>query len=191
MRTLILASASPRRAELLRQVGYTFKVLPGTVTEEVSDEVPSALVESLALKKSLAVASSLAQGIVLGADTVVCCDGKILGKPADEHEAIDILKLLRGRKHEVITGIALVDAADHRRVVTDHLRTDVWMRNFDDDELLYYVRSGDPLDKAGAYGIQGFASVFIERLEGCYFNVVGLPLGLVYHHLARWGIRPF
>ena len=75
--------------------------------------------------------------------------------------------------------------------IRDSLCTDVWMRNLDDDEILYYVRSGEPLDKAGAYGIQGFASVFIERLEGCYFNVVGLPLGLVYHHLARWGIRPF
>lgn len=188
---MILASASPRRAELLRQVGYTFKVCPSTVTEEAWEEAPPAGVESLALNKSLDVASSLAQGVVLGADTVVCCAGKILGKPAGEQEAIDTLKLLRGHRHEVITGIALVDAADRRRVVTDHLCTDVWMRNLDDDEILYYVRSGEPLDKAGAYGIQGFASVFIERLEGCYFNVVGLPLGLVYHHLARWGIRPF
>ncbi|NLZ27753.1 MAG: septum formation protein Maf [Firmicutes bacterium] len=191
MRPLILASASPRRAELLEQVGYTFEICPGDAAEEAWEGSPPAGVESLALKKSLAVVPLFTRGTVLGADTVVCCAGNILGKPADEHEAIANLKLLSGRRHEVITGIALVDAAGKWGTVTDHLRTDVWWRDLDEEEILHYVRSGEPMDKAGAYGIQGFASVFVERLEGCYFNVMGLPLGLVYRHLARWGIRPF
>ncbi|NLI69788.1 MAG: septum formation protein Maf [Firmicutes bacterium] len=191
MRPLILASASPRRAELLEQVGYTFEVCPGNAREEVGEGLPSAGVESLALKKSLSVAPSFDRGAILGADTVVCCDGKTLGKPVDEDEAIASLKLLSGRRHEVITGIALVDAAGEWSSVTDHLCTEVWWRDLDEEEILHYVRSGEPMDKAGAYGIQGFASVFVERLEGCYFNVMGLPLGLVYRHLARWGIKPF
>lgn len=190
MPELILASASPRRAELLRQAGFSFSIRESTLSEETFKEPPPRGVELLALEKAGNVAGNLSSGIVLGADTVVIEDGIILGKPGDKDEAIEMLRRLSGNEHTVITAIALIDAANNHRKITDHVETRVWMRKLHDDEISAYAESNEPYDKAGAYGIQGYAAVFIRRIEGCYFNVVGLPLSMVCLHLSRLGIKP-
>ncbi|MCL6635189.1 MAG: Maf family protein [Peptococcaceae bacterium] len=187
MQPIILASSSPRRAELLRQIGLKYETLVYPVDETpVPGLSPSALVEKLSEKKALAVAEKLRQGLVIGADTVVVRQGEVLGKPADFEEAVKMLKRLQGAPHEVFTGLALVDAANGRAVVR-HEKTRVFFRNLQDDEIRRYVDTGEPMDKAGAYGVQGIAAIFIEKIEGCYSNVVGLPLALLAKMLGEFG----
>lgn len=179
MRRLILASASPRRRELLAQAGYTFEVLPAHVNEDPRpDEDPIAYVVRLARDKALAVYNSLSDpnAIVLGADTTVTLDGHILAKPEDAADAARMLRLLSGRTHRVITGVALA-TAQGAEVAAEV--TGVQFLTLSDDEIGAYVATGEPMDKAGAYGIQGLAAKWIPRVEGCYFNIVGLPLSLV------------
>ncbi|QGG96832.1 Maf family protein [Actinomarinicola tropica] len=178
---LVLASASPRRLDLLRQAGVEPAVEPADVDET---SPPGATPESLAVGLARTKAQEVAAGhagedlVVLGADTVVVVDGRILGKPTDADDAARMLSALSGRTHHVVTGVALVDARTGRTV--DGLaRTDVRMRHLDAEEVAAYVATGEPLDKAGAYGIQGLAAVFVEGIEGDYTNVVGLPLPLV------------
>lgn len=185
---VILASGSPRRQQLMRQMGAEFAVITPNVEEQVREgESPEALVERLSLDKALAVNPGRADGVVLGSDTVVVLDGDILGKPADAGDAVQVLGRLSGRTHTVFTGFALVDLATGRRHV-DHERTDVTFRTLGDDEIARYVASGSPLDKAGAYGIQDdFGAVFIERIAGDYYTVVGLPLAKVYVALREMG----
>ncbi len=179
---LVLASQSPRRAELLRSAGIEFEVRPVILDETpLPDEDPEAHVKRLAQQKAKSAVAREDQ-IVLGADTVVVIDGEILGKPANGADADRMLRLLSGRKHEVLTGVCLKTGA---RVVTDWATTRVWFLQLSDDEIEEYVKSGEPLDKAGAYAIQGLASKFIERIDGSYSNVVGLPISLVYTCLKR------
>jgi septum formation protein len=178
---LVLASQSPRRAEILRQAGIPFTVRAASVDEAPrAGESPVDYVRRLAVLKAQAVPASDAE-IVLGADTTVVVGNEMLGKPADAADASRMLALLSGRRHEVITGICL------RRGDGDsfcgHAVTAVWFAALAAREIEDYVASGEPMDKAGAYAIQGLASKFIERIEGCYFNVVGLPVALVYAHL--------
>jgi septum formation protein len=177
---LVLASQSPRRREILTQAGIPFVVRTTEVDETpVSGEKPEDYVRRLAGMKALAVPSGPGE-IVLGADTIVVVDGEMLGKPADQADARRMLGMLAGRCHEVITGIALKrDAA----VVCDWASTRVWFAPMSAGEIAAYAASGEPLDKAGAYAIQGLAAKYIEKIEGCYFNVVGLPVALVYRHL--------
>ncbi len=181
---LILASASPRRRELLRAAGFEFDVRPSGVVELArSGESPEEFACRAAREKALDVAASARRGeFVLGADTVVVIDDEILGKPVDPDEARRILRRLSGSTHRVITGVSLVQAPGRVESVK-HETTLVTFRPLDDEEIESYVGSGEALDKAGAYGIQGLASKFVTRIEGCYFNVVGLPVALVYEML--------
>ena len=177
---LILASASSRRQELLRNAGVEFEVRPSSISEEpYFNETAEAFVRRMAAAKALEVAVGWPAGtLVLGADTTVVVDGEILNKPADPEDAARMLRRLSGRSHRVLTGVCLVKAPGtvEAQDVSD---TRVWFRPLDEAEIRDYVASGEPLDKAGAYGIQGRASRFVTRIEGCYFNVVGLPLALV------------
>lgn len=179
---LILASASPRRAELLRAAGFDFEVVVATVDESIREgELPSAYVRRLAAEKSACAQRYVASGsltalVVLGADTAVVVDGEILGKPTDDAEAARMLRRLSGRRHEVLTGVSL------RRGALEVGAVDVTAVEFSpltDEEVAWYVASGEGRDKAGAYGIQGLASRFVPRIDGSYSNVVGLPLECV------------
>ncbi len=187
-REIVLASASPRRRELLAQVGYSFVVEPADVDESVlSGETPVAHTQRLAREKALVAARRAGTGIVLAADTVVVVDGSILGKPSDREDAVRMLTLLSGRGHRVVTGVAVLDAATGRMDVRNSI-TGVWFRALSAREIAAYVATGEPLDKAGAYGIQERGALLVERLEGCYFNVVGLPLSLVGIMLSGFGV---
>jgi len=184
---IVLASASPRRAELLRHVGLEFEVMVSEVEEKLTPDLePAAQVEQLALRKASAVAAALDRGIVIGADTVVVQEGRILGKPADAQEAIEMLQLLQGKGHEVYTGVALVDAKSSVKLV-EHEMTRVFFNALSEETIRRYVATGEPLDKAGAYAIQGKAALFINHIEGCYYNVVGLPLARLATMLRKLG----
>jgi septum formation protein len=180
---LVLASASPRRAELLKNAGIDFVVRAGHGVDETpfADESPGEYVERLAEAKALAVEAGPGE-ILLGADTVVAVDGRLFGKPADDREAAEMLAALSGRCHEVVTGICL--RSGNAAVVRDRAVTRVWFTELSTQEIAEYVASGEPRDKAGAYAIQGIASRFVERIEGSYTNVVGLPVPLVWKHLC-------
>jgi septum formation protein len=173
---IVLASGSPRRFDLLSSLGVAFTVATSGVDEAFAPGIaPEELVAHLAERKARAVAETLPAGLVIGADTTVAIDGDILNKPVDAAEARRMLRQLRGRTHAVWTGIALIDAAtDAGRCSA--VRSLVRMRGYTDDEIDAYVTTGEPLDKAGAYAIQGGAGVFVQAIEGCYANVVGLPL---------------
>jgi septum formation protein len=181
MEKLWLASGSPRRAEILRAVGWPFEAMPMDIDERLAQgESAPAMVERLALEKAQAAAGQRTQGLVLGADTTVVVDSEILAKPEDERDARRMLRLLSGRWHEVLTGVALVRAgSDNARAVAQE-RTEVRFSVMSDEEIDWYVQSGEPMDKAGAYAVQGRAALFIEEIRGDYWNIVGLPVRLVY-----------
>jgi septum formation protein len=179
MRPIILASASPRRRELLAQAGFNFEVIPAHVNEDVlPGEDPKTYVVRLARDKAEAVYAQLRvpEAIVIGADTTVTIDGHILAKPEDARDAARMLRKLSGRTHQVITAVAIASAlgTDASAEVTS-----VEFLRLSDEEIAAYVATGEPMDKAGAYGIQGYAARWIPRIEGCYFNVVGLPIARV------------
>lgn len=178
-RRLILASSSPRRRELLAQAGFTFEVHPAHINEDPrADEEALTYVVRLARDKADAVYAEVGDpdAVVLAADTTVTIDGQILAKPVDAADAKRMLRMLSGRTHRVITGVA-VRTADSTEVAAEV--TGVRFLAVSEDEIASYVATGEPMDKAGAYGIQGLAAKWIPRVEGCYFNVVGLPLALV------------
>jgi septum formation protein len=175
---LILASASPRRRELLTQAGYSFLVEASSVVElRRPEEDAIRFATRLAREKAQDVSARHPSSIVLGADTVVVCDGEVMGKPADAADAARMLGLLSGRTHQVVTGVAVVWGEGAAEVAAEV--TQVTMRALAPQEIEEYVASGEPTDKAGAYAIQGYAGRWIPRISGCYFNVVGLPLALV------------
>jgi septum formation protein len=187
---LILASASPRRRDLLEQIGLTFEIETADIDETPQlAEDPMGYTRRLAEHKAAAVMAKLAKRrdparlVVLGADTTVVCTGQILGKPVDEADAARMLRLLAGRTHQVITGVALVSGMGAPLVEAEV--TEVVVNPLTDKEIADYVATGEPMGKAGAYAIQGRAARFIPRIEGCYFNVVGLPLARVSAMLAR------
>lgn len=182
---LVLASASPRRQELLRNAGIAFVVQPAHIDEvPLPGEAAKDCAERLAREKALAVSAQRPQDIVLGADTVVVVNGQILGKPSDAADAARMLRLLAGRSHEVVTGVCVV--AGGRWSVSSET-TVVAMLELTDKEIADYVATGEPMDKAGGYAIQGIASRWIPRIEGDYSNVVGLPVARVYGILRRLG----
>ena len=171
---LFLASASPRRAELLRNAAIPFRVEPARVPEQpFQNENPVDYAQRLACDKARAVFARHPDSVVLGADTVVVVDEHLLEKPADERDAARMLRLLSGRSHQVITGVCLVAPGFER---AEAEITQVVFSALSEGEIAFYVQTGEPMDKAGAYAIQGIASRWVERIEGCYFNVVGLPL---------------
>jgi septum formation protein len=194
---LVLASASPRRQELLRNAGISFTVQPADIDETpLPGESARDCAERLAREKALAVWRVRPQDTVLGADTIVVVDSTILGKPTDAGDAAHMLRLLSARTHQVITGVCLVgpgtsgqrpakNCPDDPQVKIASETTLVTMSEISDDEILAYVATGEPMDKAGAYAIQGMASRWIPRIEGDYSNVVGLPVALVYRMLRE------
>lgn len=186
-RSLVLASTSPRRRMLLAEACIDFSVEAPMLAEERLNpdyELAEAL-EALALAKARSVAEKMPQALVMGADTIVCKDGVVLGKPADAEEAARMLRMLSGEKHEVITAVAL--CCDETGVAaTGHAVSEVRFKTLSEEDIQAYIESGEPLDKAGAYGIQGEGGKFVQALEGDYDNVVGLPMKLVKEMLSQW-----
>ena len=183
---LILASASPRRAELLRAAGFVFDVQPPGVDERLlPGEAPAAHVLRLAREKALQAGCGRPDTVVLAADTVVVIDGLVLGKPADDQDAAEMLRRLSGRTHEVLTGVAVCANGE---TSTGLERTEVRFITLSEAEIAWYVPTGEPRGKAGAYAIQGLASRFVDRIEGSYSNVVGLPVALVSQMLKNVGL---
>ena len=184
---LVLASRSPRRRDILRQAGIPFVVRPADVDETpLEGESARAYVARVAREKAHVNAPSGGE-VVLAADTTVVLDGRILAKPEDPADAVRMLEMLSGRRHEVLTGICLRSEA---RTLEDTAETSVWFAPLSTDEIADYAATGEPMDKAGAYAIQGLASKFVQRIEGCYFNVMGLPVSLVYRHLLASHSEP-
>jgi septum formation protein len=194
---LVLASASPRRQELLRNAGIPFVVQPTDIPEvPQAREVSRSFAERMAREKALAVFRQRPDDFVLGADTIVVVEAQILGKPCDDADAARMLRLLSNRKHQVITGVCLVGpqlGAENRKLKTgfEDVRSETTLVTMDaltDEDVRSYVATGEPMDKAGAYAIQGWASRWVSRIEGDYFNVVGLPVSLVYKMLRERGV---
>jgi septum formation protein len=185
----ILASQSPRRQKLLRQLGFDFEVLPADIDEDdFSDGIdPVQHVKELSLKKAEFIAKQIGKpSLVLGSDTIVVLNGTILNKPTDKQDAIRMLNILSGNTHIVYTGIALVDSETMKNKVSVQ-KTEVTFRTLTQDEIEAYVETGSPLDKAGAYGIQDdFGAVFVSHIDGCYYNIVGLPLELLYSTMKEF-----
>lgn len=234
---LILASSSPRRQELVRMLGIPVTICPAGIDETVDEGMPpEQMVETLSLRKAAAVCDRVRgeeNGVVIGSDTVVVLDGKILGKPANREQACAMLAELRGRTHKVYSGIACVDtrskgesvsralrssanpvhsaasgqvsklgstgqhrvlsrsSAEAPEILVGHTVSNVTFRPMSDEEIEAYVKTGEPLDKAGAYGVQGVGSVFVERIEGDFYSIMGLPMNLLYAMLLKFGMRPF
>ncbi len=189
---IILASRSPRRADLLVQLGLKFKIVPSSVREDMDyRENPEEIVTALALQKARDVARRVRNGLVIGADTVVLLEREILGKPASAENAREMLFKLSGKEHRVLTGVALAEASGKRTEKQGLEITHVKFRELNRQEIFSYVATGEPLDKAGAYGIQGKGAVFVEKINGCYFNVVGLPLFLLSKMLNCFGVNIF
>lgn len=183
---IILASSSPRRRELMEQAGIPFETDVSDTDETIEDKLsPSDYVEELSLRKARAVAARHAEDTVIGADTVVALGDRILGKPVDEAEAYEMLRLLAGKTHSVYTGVTIIypDRAAAQVTDTFHVKTDVTMYPADEKLLKSYAGCGEPLDKAGAYGIQGKGALLVERIEGDYYNVMGLPIAELYRRL--------
>jgi septum formation protein len=186
----ILASASPRRAEILQKIGLKFTIRPSAVDENISDDLPPAeYAVELAKRKARAIAETVASGIVIGADTIVVLGKEILGKPASEAEARDMLQKLSGKTHRVFSGFAVIDRPSNRETAGVEM-TEVTFRELTAAEIAAYVRNGGAMDKAGAYGIQDMSAVFCERLNGCFYNVVGFPLTKFYLALRAFYALP-
>jgi septum formation protein len=182
---IILASRSPRRTEILRTVGWQFEAVAADIDEtRRPDEAAVSYVKRLALEKAQTVAARFSNGVVLAADTTVVVDGEILEKPQDAKDARRMLGLLSGHWHEVITGVALLRIGEDRHLI-DHETTRVRFAEMSDQEIDWYVMTGEPMDKAGAYAVQGKGALFIEEIQGDYFNVMGLPVRLVYKLAGR------
>lgn len=186
---MILASASPRRSELMAQAGYTFEVQVSHKEEVYQSTEPDEIVKELSLLKARDVAQQYAKAdtIVIGADTVVAYQGKILGKPRDLEDAFQMIKSFQGDRHQVYTGVAILayDAEGNCTVKNHAVRTDVYVNSMVDEEIRTYINSDSVLDKAGAYGIQGRFAIHIEKIEGDYYNVVGLPISYIYEQLKE------
>lgn len=187
MEKIILASASPRRKELLTQIGIRFEIIKAEGQEVIASDPPSDVVKGLSMQKAREVAGKCDASVVIGADTVVSIDGQILGKPKDEADAVRMLKLLRGRDHEVTTGVTVMIRGRREPIVFAET-TKVHVFPMTDGQILDYIKSGEPMDKAGAYGIQGLFAAYVSGIEGDYNNVVGLPVGRLYQETLAAGI---
>lgn len=187
---IILGSGSPRRKELLEQIGMKFQVITSNTAEKFDDNLsPQEVVKLLSEEKAVAVASLVKEdSIIIGADTIVVIDNKILGKPKDEEDAYKILDILSGKKHKVITGVTVVKKTDDKIMcLTKYEETSVYMAELSKRDICEYIKTREPMDKAGAYGIQGKGALLVEKIEGDYFNIVGLPLYLLKNMLNEMG----
>ncbi|MBB3109897.1 septum formation protein [Paenibacillus phyllosphaerae] len=196
VRQLVLASSSPRRRELVGMLGLSLPVLvlsPDSDESTPADWSPVRIVEQLALRKARAARTLLPnsadrESVIVGADTIVVLRGEVMGKPVDVAEAHRMLSGLQGTEHEVYTGVACIHARDESQESVSHRLTRVTMKTLDDAAIHRYIATGEPMDKAGSYGIQGRGGVLVERIDGCYFNVVGLPVSLLSDMLAEFGV---
>ncbi|NUK30771.1 septum formation inhibitor Maf [Parageobacillus sp. VR-IP] len=185
MKQLILASSSPRRKQLLELANIPFQILASRIEEYVHEgEAPEQTVQSLAYRKAKAIATQHPNAYVIGADTIVVYQNNILGKPKTKEEAAQMLRMLSGQEHEVLTGVAILSPRGQALFVE---KTKVFFWDLTEEEIAAYVESGEPMDKAGAYGIQGRAALFVKRIEGDYFTVVGLPLSRTVRELKQLG----
>ena len=204
MGQIILASASPRRKELLEQIGLTFDICPAKGEEVITKTVPAEVVKELASQKAKEVAGMVKSYeekheelmtpqdiMVIGADTIVAYEDQILGKPKDEEDAYRMLSMLSGNTHSVYTGVSIIllGASGKAGELNFYEKTDVVMRQMDENEIRRYIATGEPMDKAGAYGIQGKCAIFIDKIDGDYNNVVGLPIAAIYRELKKLGIN--
>jgi septum formation protein len=188
-RTIILASASPRRKELLSLIGLKFKVDVSDYEEDLGLKLrPHELAKYLSFEKARSVAGNYKDALIIAADTFIVFRGKLLGKPHMEKEAMRMLTLLNGKSHSVITGYTVLDTRTGRKS-SRAIETKVWFRKMTDDELRAYVKTGEPLDKAGAYAIQGVGALIVKKIEGDYFNVIGLPVVSLAVTLKKFGIN--
>lgn len=173
---IILASASPRRKEILENINVKFDIVKSDIDEVIlEDELPPQVVMRLAFEKSMDVAKSNQESLVIGADTIVVFNNKVLGKPKDKEDARNTIRLLSGNTHEVITGISLINLSANKKII-DYVVSKVKFKDLSEDDINDYINTGESLDKAGAYGIQGYGSLLIEEIQGDYFNIVGLPI---------------
>jgi septum formation protein len=188
---IILASTSPRRHELAQQMGLEFEIIPSNYEEDMTMNMgPDKLAMTLAYGKALDVAKDRKEGIVLGIDTFIAFEGKKLGKPKSKEDAFQMLQSFSGKSQEVYSGVALIDCETGEEI-KDYEVTKVKFRDLTDDEINNYIKTGEPMDKAGAYAIQGLSSIFIERIEGCYKNVMGFPVYNIYKNLNKMGVNIF
>lgn len=183
---LILASASPRRKELLGKIGLEFDIIPAKGEEIVTKNLPWEVVEELSVQKAKEIADMQTEEcIVIGSDTIVAKGEKIMGKPKDEADAYQMLSEIAGDVHQVYTGVTLIRTGKEPKVITFAEKTDVHLYPMSDEEIYAYIATKDPMDKAGAYGIQGDFAIHVKGIEGDYYNVVGLPIGKVYQELKQ------
>lgn len=189
---IILASNSPRRREILNQLGLSFEVIPSDFEEAPIDMEPQALAEHFAYMKAMDVFAKHKHNLpedayIIGSDTIVYCDA-IMGKPKSDEDAYRMLNALSNRDHHVISGLCVIQASTGKTVIM-HESTRVWIRELEAREINNYIASGEPMDKAGAYAIQGIGSLFIEKIQGCYFNVVGLPVNKLFKIMKEFEIN--
>ena len=192
MQKIILASSSPRRQKILKQVGIPFTTLPSDIPEDIGGEMsPYEAVRTLSEKKALCAADKLdGPAVIVAADTIVDLNGKIIGKPADKDDAFNILKRLQGKKHSVYTGVCIIKKTADGSVIKSIIdNAAVFIRPMTDGEIRAYIETGEPMDKAGAYAIQEKGSLFVERIEGDFYTVEGLPIVRVYQELINLGIE--
>jgi septum formation protein len=204
---LILASSSPRRQELIQMLGLPIRIVPSHVEETIDEQIPpDQIVETLSLRKAVAAAELCQEptdreGIIVASDTIVVLDGTVYGKPANPQDAVRMLGELQGRTHQVYTGLACMDlgtthsnqrnSINTTGILKGHTVSHVSFRSMTDEEIGAYVKTRIPLDKAGAYGVQGIGSVFIEKIEGDFYSIMGLPMNLLYQMLLKFGVSPF
>ena len=183
---IILASSSPRRKEILQNANIKFEVKTSDIDETVLDgEMPISLVLRLALEKGMEISNNHPQELIISADTIVVCDNQILGKPLDENDAIKMLTKLSARTHQVITGISLIHLATNKKII-DYVVSDVKFKQLSQQDIIDYVNTKESLDKAGAYGIQGYGAMLVEKIDGDYFNIVGLPISKLSDLLKKY-----
>ncbi len=188
---IILASTSPRRKELATEMGLEFEIIPSDYEEDMTKKLsPKKMVTTFSYGKAEDVAKRLTEGIVIGVDTIVVFKGKKIGKPKSAEQAIQMLQSFSGKWQSVYSGVAVIDAKT-KKFVVDYEITKVKFRKLDLAEIKAYVATGDALDKAGAYGIQGLSSIFFEKVDGCYTNVIGFPSYCVYRNLKKMGVNIF
>lgn len=187
---IILASASPRRRELLKLIGLEFEVIPSDVEENIENEPFSIeLIENLAVEKAVDVAEKIDfPAFVIGSDTVVLINNKVLGKPKDKEDAFNMLKMLGGKTHQVLSAIAVIDT-EAGKILKDSVISDVTFKELSDEEIKSYIQTNEPMDKAGAYAIQGVGSIFVKSIKGCYFNIVGISVFKLAEMLKEFGVK--
>lgn len=191
MRKIILATTSPRRHELAKTMGLDFEAVPSAYEEDMSKKMkPKEMVMSFAHGKASDVAKKFNDEIVIGVDTICVFKGKNLGKPKTDEEAFKMLKSFSGKKQYVYSGVCLIDCKT-KKVIKDFEITDVYFKKLEDDEIWSYIKTGEHKDKAGAYGIQDLSSIFIQKIDGCYFNVMGFPIYNIYKNLRKLGVNIF